>query len=84
MRSRMFVVAKSANEAVIGYSLNEINFIWPMHENQAKNDPCKGAAILAIAEKRPQAMTISNPWHTDSSLALPLALGTNFRRVLLF
>lgn len=32
-----------------------------MHENQAKNDPCKGAAILAIAENRPQAMTISNP-----------------------
>lgn len=76
----MFVVAKSANEAVIGYSFNEINFIWPMHENQVKNDPCKGA----IAEKRPQAMTISNPWHTDFSLALPLALGTNFRRVLLF
>ena len=28
-------------------------------------------------------MTVSNPGHTDSSLALPLALGTNFRRVLL-
>ena len=79
----MFVVAKSANEAVICYSSNEVNFIWPAHENKGKNDPCKGAVILAIAEKRPHAMTVLNPGHTDSSLALPLALGTNFRRVLL-
>ena len=63
----MFVVAKSANEAVICYSFNEVNFIWPAHENQAKNDPCKGAVILAIAEKRPHAMTVLNPGHTDSS-----------------
>ena len=74
----MFVVAKSAYEAAICYGLNEVNFVWPAHENQAKDDPCKGAVILAIAEKRPQAMTVSNPGHTDSSLALPLALGTNF------